>query len=162
MSRDERAVLRGLAGELLELIDVEAPPVPADPLAAVVGITEGEVRRPDDPVLARLFPDAYRDDPAAAEDFRRYTEGELRTGKRDSTRALLASLPSGGGRLVLDEATAVSWLAVLNDLRLALGTRLSVTEDEPEPALDDPRRGPLAVYGWLGWLQETLVETLSS
>ena len=32
-------------------------------------------------MLARLFPTAYPDDPEAAGDFRRFTEGTLRDGK---------------------------------------------------------------------------------
>src|SRR5215469_3728115 len=35
-------------------------------------------RLPEDPVLARLLPDAYADDPGAAAEFRRYTESSLR------------------------------------------------------------------------------------
>ena len=40
--------------------------------------------KPDDPVLARLFPDAYEDDGEAAGEFRRYTEMGLRDGKREA------------------------------------------------------------------------------
>ena len=49
---------------------------------------------------------------------------------------------------------------MLNDLRLALGTRLGVTEDEPtdiDPA--DPRAQSWAVYYWLTALQDALVQT---
>ena len=49
---------------------------------------------------------------------------------------------------------------MLNDLRLALGTRLGVTEDEPadiDPA--DPRAQIWAVYCWLPTLQDGLVQT---
>ncbi len=58
----------------------------------------------------------------------------------------------------------MAWLGALNDLRLALGTRLGVEEDWAEQlaALDDgdPRALLLAVYDWLSWLQETLVRSL--
>ena len=132
LSRDERAVLRGLVGEVLELVEMDAPAVPEDPLAAMVGISDLDLQLSDDPVLARLFPDAYADDAAASGDFRRYTESDLRAGKRDAARAMLASLPPGSGRVVLDRPTAEVWLAALNDVRLALGTRLGVCdEDQP-------------------------------
>jgi hypothetical protein len=44
-----------------------------------------------------------------------------------------------------------------------LGTRLDVQEDTfaSEPNLNDPRGHALAVYGYLSWLQEQLVEALS-
>jgi hypothetical protein len=51
---------------------------------------------------------------------------------------------------------------VLNDLRLVLGTHLDVTEDIDYENLDprEPRGRDLAVYGYLSWLQEQLVEAL--
>jgi hypothetical protein len=61
-----------------------------------------------------------------------------------------------------DEAPA--WLGVLTDLRLALGTRLGVTEDNHEELAalpdDDPRAGTFHVYDWLTFLQETLVRAV--
>ena len=151
----EGAVLRQLAGEMLDL--VAEPSTGADPLAALVGLPTDEVHAPDDPVLSRLLPSAYRDDDAAAADFRRYTDAELREGKRGDAKALLASLPEGKGRVELDRDQCDRWLGALNDMRLALGTALGVTEDEEEPDEDDPRWQPLQVYGWLGWLQESLL-----
>ena len=68
-----------------------------------------------------------------------------------------------GGRLVLDRDDADAWLGCLNDLRLVLGTRLGVTEQTDADDLDDddPRRQALEVYGWLGWLQESLISCLA-
>jgi Domain of unknown function (DUF2017) len=53
-------------------------------------------------------------------------------------------------------------LGALNDARLALGTRLGVTEDpEYESIADsDPDAGAYAVYGWLTWVQDDLVQVL--
>ena len=156
----EVVVLSQCASQLLEL--VEEPELGHDPLATLVGLAPGEVERPDDPVLARLLPDAYRGDPEAASDFRRYTDAELRTAKRAAARTVLASLPEGGGTMVLDRDQCDAWLGCLNDVRLALGTVLAVTDDldpsDLEP--DDPRIEPLQVYGWLGWLQESLLSCL--
>ena len=153
----EAQVLDQLAAELLEI--VEEPDLGEDPLAALVGMSGDEVHPPDDPVLARLLPDAYRDDPAAAGDFRRYTDGELRTRKRANATAVRRSLPDGGGRLELDRDQADQWLECLNDMRLALGTALGVTEDTDLDDVDgdDPAYASLQVYGWLGWLQESLL-----
>ena len=156
----EAQVLTQLALQLLEL--VAAPDLGDDPLAALVGLPPGVVEAPDDPVLGRLLPDAYRDDPEAAGDFRRYTDAELRTAKREAAGVVLATVPDGGGTMLLDRDQADAWLSCLNDLRLALGTSLRVTEDldhgDLEP--DDPRVEPLQVYDWLGLLQDSLLSCL--
>lgn len=145
-------LLTQLAGELLQLID--EPEVSKDPLAEMVGIPPGEVQPPDNAVLARLLPDAYRDDPDAASDFRRYTDSELRLAKRANAKKLLASLPAEGGTFELDRDLVDVWLASLNDMRLALGTSLDVTEDTD---YEDTEDHALQIYSWLGWLQESLL-----
>jgi hypothetical protein len=115
-------------------------------------------------VLARLLPDAYRDDPEAAGEFRRYTEQGLRSGKVAAAHTVLATLPSDGGRVRLSAGDAEAWLRSLNDVRLALGVTLGITEDyehelsELDP--EDPREAYLHVYDWLTFLQETLVRAL--
>ena len=155
-------VLTAVVGDLLVLLGEEESSS-ADPLAAIVGLADGPVERPDDPALARLLPDAYPDDDAAATEFRRFTEGDLRAGKRADASAVLASLAplEGGGRLVLDRDAVDAWLGCLNDVRLVLGTRLEVTEEtELVPAGDDPRAHALQVYGWLGGLQESLLSVI--
>ena len=160
----EARVLAQVAVELLELLG-EAEAEDADPLAVLVGLPPGDVDRPDDPALARLFPDAYGDDPEAATEFRRYTESDLRAGKRAAASDVLRDLQpmvDGGGKILLDRDQCDTWLGWLNDARLVLGTRLDVTEDLDEDELDpeDPRSQLVAVYGWLGWLQESLLTCL--
>jgi hypothetical protein len=115
-------------------------------------------------VLARLLPDAYRDDPEAAGEFRRYTEQGLRSGKVAAAQTVLDTLPAGGGRVRLGPEDAQAWLRALNDVRLAIGTVLGITEDyedEMEAASwADPRSAYLEVYHWLGYLQDSLVRAL--
>ena len=156
-------VLSSLAADLLVLLGEQDEDDP-DPLAAMVGLSGGPVTAPEDPALARLLPDAYGDDREAAEEFRRYTEGDLRAGKRahaGTVLATLAPLTGQGGRLALDREQADAWLGCLNDLRLVLATRLEVTEEtDLDPSADDPRAQALHVYGWLGWLQESLLSCL--
>ncbi len=124
----------------------------------------GPTSTPEDPVLARLFPDAYGDDRDAAGDFRRYTEQGLRDGKVAAARTVLATLPDEGGRIRLSADDAEAWLRALNDVRLALGVLLEITEDyERELASvtgSDTRSAYLQVYDWLTFLQETLVRSL--
>jgi hypothetical protein len=160
----EAQVLAQCAAELLELLGI-GEDASDDPLEALVGLPPGDVSTPDDPALARLFPSAYADDEAAATEFRRFTESDLRAGKRAAASDALLSLQpllAAGGKLALDRDQADSWLSWLNDIRLVLGTRLDVTEDtyEEDVAPDDPRWQVLQVYGWLGWLQESLLSCL--
>ena len=171
----EAAVLGQCAADLLALLADDEPDEPdepgaapdsraQDPLAALVGMPSGPVEAPEDPALQRLLPDGYGDDdPEASRELRRYTDADLRGGKRAHAGTVLATLPGEGGKLVLDRDEADAWLGCLNDLRLVLGTRRDVTEDlDPDGlAVDDPRRQALQVYGWLGWLQESLISCLS-
>jgi hypothetical protein len=114
-----------------------------------------------DPVLQRLFPDGHRSDPAMAADYRELTESALRSGKADDLASMRASLPAGGGEVSLDPDQAGAWLRTSNDLRLALGTRLDISEDsEPPEELADESDQQLAVYYWLTALQGSLVDAL--
>ena len=169
----EASLLRSLVGQVMSLVepdDLEGPgPGPGDDaeLAALEAMVHGPGadKPPEDPVLARLLPDAYRDDPEAAGEFRRYTELSLRDGKVAAARTVLGTLPERGGRIRLSQPDAEAWLRALNDVRLALGVRLGVTDDFEEvgnglnPA--DPRAAYVWVYHWLAYLQESLVEALS-
>jgi hypothetical protein len=158
----EVLVLHRCCEDLLRLLG-EDEPEDADPLAALVGLSGRTPETPTDPALARLLPDAYGDDdPAASADFRRYTDADLRAGKRAALRAVRDALPVGGGKVRLSRDEADAWLGALNDLRLVLGTRLEVTEDldADDLAEDDPRLPGLEIYGWLGWLQESLLGCL--
>ena len=121
-------------------------------------------RLPEDPVLARLLPDAYADDPEAAGEFRKYTESSLREAKKYFAQTLLDTLPPKGGRVRLTGDQARDWLRTLNDVRLMFGVRLEVTEDFEEQlaalAPGDPKIAAFEVYGWLGAVQELLVRAL--
>ncbi len=114
----------------------------------------------DDPAVARLFPAAYRDDPAADEEYRRLTRSSLADGRLRALRTLRETSSADE----LDEAAADAWCVALNDLRLVLGERLGVTEELYESGIDerDPRAPELAFYGWLTWLQASLVDALAS
>ena len=178
----EISIIRSLAVQLLELIGPgPGEDAPDDPLAEL--FAEGPSEPPSDPVLKRLFPDAYSDPegtPEAKEaeeqrayssEFRRYTENDLRAGKRDNALAVIRSLDAlspvgdGGAVLKLSVEESRQWLSSLNDLRLAIGSRLEITDEEDTDLLyrlpdEDPRKPMVMAYLWLGGLQETLVSTL--
>ncbi|NHC45257.1 DUF2017 domain-containing protein [Motilibacter aurantiacus] len=159
----DEQLLRAVLSDVLELLDDGEAPTHEDPLAAALGIGVATTP-PDDPALRRLLPDAYADDEAAAGEFRRYTERGLRERKRTAARVALASLDTGNGVRELDEEQALAWLGALNDVRLALGTRIGVSEDWDERAAgladDDPLGYAFAVYDHLTWLQELLVQAI--
>jgi hypothetical protein len=112
---------------------------------------------PDDPALRRLFPPAYSDD-ESDEQYRSLVRDQLVTGRAKALATMRATL--GSDTLDLEQADA--WLRALNDLRLVLGTRLEVSEEVDYEDLDveEPRGRDLAVYGYLAWLQEQLVDAL--
>ena len=135
-----------------------------DDLEAQFGLSS-HAELPDDPVLARLLPDGYADDPDASAEFRRYTEESLRSGKVASAQTVLASLPPGGGEVQLSEPECQQWLRALNDVRLALSVRLGITDENEDLtanlSVDDPRSAYIWVYQWLAYLQDSLIEALS-
>jgi hypothetical protein len=115
----------------------------------------------DDPVRQRLFPSAYTDEEAASE-FRSFTEDALRESRIERLAMCRAELISAGSEVVLDDDAAGRWLAVLNDLRLTIGTRLEVSEDD-DPRIDpaDPQAQSRAIYQWLTAMQDSLVHAVS-
>ena len=132
-----------------------------DQLDQLLGADAGDVA--DDPVLTRLLPEGHRGDPALAADYRALTESALREGKHDDLATVRATLPAGGGEVRLDLDQAAAWLRTSNDLRLALGTRLDVTEDtEPPEEFTEEQDHQLGVYYWLTALQDSLVDALAA
>lgn len=163
----ERDLLAQLFADVEEMLHDPAAS-DADPLAAMVGISENAVR-PEDPALLRLLPDASREDDEIAGEFRRFTERGLRARKRQALATARATLERPGP-LRLSEAEAEAWLTSLTDVRLVLAERLGLRTDEDAEALhavllagaeDDPRAWLAAVYDFLTWLQETLVTVLA-
>jgi hypothetical protein len=117
----------------------------------------------DDPVLQRLLPAGHRSDAEIAAEYREMTESALRGGKADDLATVRATLPPDGGEVRLDPEQAVAWLRTSNDLRLALGTRLEITEDsEPPDDVSGEDGQQLAVYYWLTAVQGSLVDALAA
>ena len=135
LPREEREVLEGLPSQLQALL------------------TDG------DPSLERLFPPAYADDPEAEADYRRLVGDSL----LDAKRAALSELERTAHAERLTEREAESWLGALESLRLVLGVQLDITE-ESYGAFDPtaPDAPALALYHWLSWLQEELVQALAA
>jgi hypothetical protein len=135
LPREERDVLAALPGQL------------RDALAA------GE------PTLHRLFPPAHSDDDEANAEYARLVGAGLLEGKL----LALAELERTAHEERLREDELGAWLGALESLRLVLGTQLDVTEASYAPlAVDDPDAPRLALYQWLSWLQEEVVQAMSA
>ncbi|MGY1780773.1 DUF2017 family protein [Geodermatophilus sp. SYSU D01036] len=116
-----------------------------------------------DPVVARLLPAGHRTDPEIAADYRELTESALRAGKTEDLAAVRATLPADGGEVRLDRDQAGAWLRTTNDLRLALGERIGITEETEPPEDPSGEEGQqLAVYYWLTGLQGSLVDAVAA
>ena len=157
----EKGLLASVTRQVIDLVEPEELAADADPLAAQIGWIEGEVGPSDDPAVARLFPDAYAD-PSEASEFRRFTEHDLRRTKVQHARDVLAEIERSGDKISVSSAD--SWLGTLNDARIAIGTRIQISEDNHEELASlpegDPRAGLFHVYDWLTFLQESLVRCL--
>lgn len=170
VDRQEAAVLRGLVQQMDEMLRSRIDEAPQDELATLTGMRTGPSTAPDDPILSRLLPDFHRldDDDISKQDrdsaaaLRSLHEPELLDLKTGVAGVLLDTCPPGGGLVKLSPEQADAWLSALNDVRLALGTTLGVSEDMPDDLPDDDPRVPhLGVYHWLTWMQESLVTALS-
>jgi hypothetical protein len=136
LAQDEVAILRGLPDQLRSVL------------------AEGE----DEPVNQRLFPPAYLDvaDIEHDAEFHRLMHDDLVTEK-------LANLDLVADTLARGSTSVRRWTVDLNDLRLALGVRLDITEDFDGDVDDtDPRAPALRLLSYLGWLEEQLLVALRS
>jgi hypothetical protein len=146
----EIEILRDLAGQLDSLYEGGVPP------------------RGEDPTRDRLFPRAYLDptEEEAEGEWQSVVHGDLVRTKSEAVAALLDSLDTAKHKkdetveVALQPEDVEQWVAALNDVRLALGVVLEVTEDDAMVRPDDPRAPGLELYSWLTWLQGSLIETL--
>jgi hypothetical protein len=135
LPRVEREILRALPRQLRELLSS------------------------DDPALGRLFPPAYGDDAEMNREYEQLVRGDLVAQRMGSIEVMEATIDAER----VNEEQLLAWLGAINDLRLVLGTRLDVTEDEtPEFDETNPQAAPYALYYYLGWLEEQVVEELAA
>ena len=157
----ERGLLMSVARQVMDLVQPAKASPDQDPLAAQLGWVDGDVGISDDPAVARLLPDAY-DDPDDARDFRRFTENDLRQSKMQHAMTVVEEIERSGEKVAVTSTD--SWLGLLNDARIAIGTRIQISEDNYEELAglpdDDPRSGLFHVYDWLTFLQESLVRCM--
>ncbi len=176
LEETEIALLARLFADVETLLEPDAvssaPSWAADlGLADLAGDPDRPVPPPEDPGLARLLPDARRDDPAAAADFRRLTERSLRERKREAHRTALDVLTTWsddpGATQSMTTVQGRAFTAALTDVRLVLADRIGIETDEDAEALHglegdpaDPGVWLAMVYDFTTWVQESLTEVL--
>ncbi|MFN8015177.1 MAG: DUF2017 family protein [Acidimicrobiia bacterium] len=125
----------------------------------------------EDPVRERLFPRAYLDptEENAEMAWAAFAHPELLESRVNTLVMLIETLnrlepappdrDAGEMKMVLlsPEETEV-WLKGLNDLRLALGTRLNITEEQNVVESPDPHAQLRQIYDWLTAIQQDLLE----
>lgn len=118
-----------------------------------------ELLTTDDPSLTRLFPTAYADDPERDAGYHALVRDELLERRFHSLDVLEQTVEGGE----VDEETLSAWMRALNDLRLVLGTRLDVSEDDDPMDIDpdDPAAPAWAIYHYLAGLQSMIIDALS-
>ena len=138
LPRGTRKALRRLAGQYRDLLRDEDPS--------------------SDPGVARLFPPAREDDPLANLEYEHAAHDGLIAGRL----ANIAVLERTAEDTTVAEDELLAWMAVANDLRLVLGTRLELTEETTERdfAGDPERAETYDVYLFLSALVGTIVEAL--
>lgn len=162
----EIALMASLVSQVAELIgDTGAPGASEDPFARWAREFSQAPLDRSDPVVARLFPDAYDDELAAAE-HRRYSQDALRRARIDESGLVLADLAATAEgqnplRVPLDHVEA--WLKTLNGVRLSLAVRLGIESDDDHAALQslsarDPRTQLVSLYDWLAYVLESLLD----
>lgn len=168
----ESDLIASLVTSMTELLDERQSTAPSDELADLTGIEAGHSEPPSDVTLGRLFPDFHRPDQDESTSVDAVTgdlNGALRSlhephiisAKHQAAQAVLDSLPDGGGPVSLTVAEADQWLAAINDVRLALGAMIGISESTPDQLPEgDPMAAHLDVYHWLTVVQELLVVAL--
>jgi hypothetical protein len=142
-----------LHGLLLELLD--------DLDEAIDGPT-------DDPVVQRLFPRAVEGDEDEDAELRMLLAGDLLLRRHEAIRACREVLDAGrrtrgtdGVTVTLTDDEPAMLLAVLNDVRLALGARVGATAVELRQLVDDDdhqAHRALETMDLLAWCQMQLLE----
>jgi hypothetical protein len=105
----------------------------------------------------RILPIAHPRDAAAEEDYVRRHRPTLLARHMESLDLIARTAEST--KLSVDELDA--WLTAINDLRLALGVTLGVTEEQVEPDPDSPEFADWIAYFYLSFLQGEILDVLA-
>lgn len=104
--------------------------------------------------LARLYPTAYPDDADQDAFYQQMVHDQLLMSRLEGIDVVERTLRAP--EITSDEADA--WMGTVNQLRLVIGTRLDVSEDDPPIDEDDPERDHRIIYQALSHILEDLTE----
>ena len=111
------------------------------------------------PLLTRLFPTAYNDDPERDAQYQSLMRGQLLESHFSAIETMEATLRASD----LDEAELTQWMHTINSLRLVIGTGLDISEDDDrELDEDDPDFQLYGLYYVLTWLLSFIVDALTA
>lgn len=131
LSVEERDVLRSALTQLRDLLDSD-----------------------DDPGLRRLYPTAYAQDVERDREYQQLVHDDLRSKRMVDVGLMLETLDAQ----LLDDEQLAAWMSAVNGMRLVLGTKLDVSEDQMvELDPEDPTSLPYALYEYLNWLLDGIV-----
>ena len=151
-SRPRRIERTGTGRYALDLPDEEREVI----ASLVQQLREVRLATTDEPMVRRLYPTAYTEDADRDQEYQQLVRDEL----LERRLAALATVEATAAADEIDEAALTGWLTALNDLRLVLGTRLDVSEDDLDVDPDDPEAPAHAVYHYLGLLVSEAVDAL--
>ncbi len=109
----------------------------------------------DLPETRRLFPTAYPHDAEKDAGYQVFARDQLVNQRQTAADTMRAT----ADKEILTEDELSQWMAVINDARLVLGTRLDVSEDG-DIELDDPLFGLYVIYDELGYLLDSIVKVM--
>jgi hypothetical protein len=129
-------------------------------LEELKALLTGEETEATTPLLHRLFPPAFLDDPDKEAEYQRLMREDLiasRIAAVDNVTRLLH--PDGPDMLTENETMA--FMQSINAIRLVLGTMLDITDDETADEADEEDSPEHHLYSYLGWILEWTVRSLS-
>jgi hypothetical protein len=122
---------------------------------------EGGHRAGDDPVVARLFPQAVRDDEAEDRSARALIHDDVLRRRLAHLDQLLAVLGEQDEPVLLTDDQPQLLLGVLNDLRLSLAVSAGLDRPKEERGeLDAAAEQAAAMLDWMAWWQERVLRDI--
>ncbi|MFA5607052.1 MAG: DUF2017 family protein [Leucobacter sp.] len=170
LQHDEAAMLDQLVTQLVQLLQSHSSTaLDPDPLFASLEVG-GSNSTPEDPALARLFPDAYEDS-GDSSNFRSVTEQGLINRKMQDAMEVTSAIGLGGDpftesdvEVELPSGALPVWARTLTALRLAIAARIGLEQPEDHARLeaDEETRGTVLVFDWLAAILESVLRAQMS
>ncbi|MDK4280183.1 DUF2017 domain-containing protein [Corynebacterium accolens] len=153
----EREVIGNLTATVSEAIIGRAQSAPKDEVAEMLDMPTGHTEAPEDPSLARLFPDFQKpgdeEYDGDASLLRSLHENDIARAKLQNLQVIGNALgPTGGVEVSISEQEAQAFVAGLNDLRLYVAAG-----DATDENLMTDRD---TLVEWLAYCQDSLLEVL--